>query len=209
MSIESKQGQTIDLSELENEFAENNNNAFAELEAEQKISEFEKLQKKTEIKTQAEQIENEENSENEFAESETKTSESISEHITGELAVNLFDVVFSRLFSVGSNMAGMKTDYKDFKLDANEKKSLVKPLDAVIKKYGFSELSPEWQLGIIIISIYGVKFAGAVEKSKERKPKTVESVPRGTNENEGVNYYDIPAPYGRFSNGKPKQKPRK
>jgi len=196
--FESKQGEEIPIENLSDEFKKDNDSVFAELE-----NEYSEKEEVSSYESASTTVQNE--SDGNDCEQDTSNSEPVSEHLTGAIAVNIFDVVMSRLLSFGLNRSGYDVSYKDFKLDAAEKKSLEKPIDLVLKKYGFGELSPETQLIVILIAIYGAKFGVATERSSERKSK---KVPRGTVEkevSEGVNYYDLPAPYGRFSNGKPKK----
>jgi hypothetical protein len=124
----------------------------------------------------------------------------ISELVEASTIIGIFDMIVSRLTSVGVSMAGYECKYTDFKLDASEQKILKQPLQNIINKRGWGNVSDESKLAILLIGMYGFKIGNSLEGKKKKK-----GIIKDQKEEKEINYYDMPAPNGRFSNGKPKK----
>jgi hypothetical protein len=102
----------------------------------------------------------------------------ISSMFTPESAINVFDVVMSRLATLGGRYAGYEIAVSDMKLNASEKATLKPHLFEVLKQLKLTNGNPFTVFAIVVCSIYGAKVLEAVEISKPKK----ESVSRGTSE---------------------------
>jgi hypothetical protein len=124
----------------------------------------------------------------------------ISELVEASTIIGIFDMIVSRLTSVGVSMAGYECKYTDFKLDASEQKILKQPLQNIINKRGWGNVSDESKLAILLIGMYGFKIGNSLEGKKKKK-----GIIKETDHEKETDYYSQPAPFGRFSNGKPKK----
>lgn len=80
------------------------------------------------------------------------------EFINPALAVNIADIVMSRLLSYGINMIGQNTSYKDFKLDTDEKNALKQPLADYLGTFDFKMDTPLGNLMLVLSIVYGGKL---------------------------------------------------
>lgn len=184
--------ENVDFSKLEN--LENIENDFSFLE---KNEETETAKVENSIDENKEENQNFGNN----ATSENNNSEQpVSELIEASTIIGIFDMIVSRLTSVGVSMAGYECKYTDFKLDASEQKILKQPLQNVINKRGWGGVSDETKLIVLLVGMYGFKIGNSLEGKKKKK-----GIIKDQKEEKEIDYYDMPAPHGRFSNGKPKK----
>jgi len=77
--------------------------------------------------------------------------------LDSRMIINFMDVVLSRLLQVGFSFGGIETSAKDFTLTPEEVKKIEPAASVVLNKYGMN-LSPEWLLVLLVVSIYGAKI---------------------------------------------------
>lgn len=187
--------ENVDFSKLEN--LENIENDFSFLEKNEETESAKVENSIDENKEENESFGNNATSQN------NNSEQPVSELIEASTIIGIFDMIVSRLTSVGVSMAGYECKYTDFKLDASEQKILKQPLQNVINKRGWGGVSDETKLIVLLVGMYGFKIGNSLEGKKKKKGIIKESGKEETKE--GIDYYDMPAPHGRFSNGKPKK----
>lgn len=101
----------------------------------------------------------------------------ISSMFTPESAINVFDVVMSRIATLGSKWAGYEINVSDMKLTASEKATLKPHLFEVLKQLKLTNGNPFTVFAIVTISIYGAKVLEAVEIGKPVKQAVVREKP--------------------------------
>ncbi len=110
------------------------------------------------------------------------------EFVNPKMAIGFFDVIMCRAMSGLSNVTGLlpETDYKDFKLDADEKKALEEPLAEYLATLKWKPESKLMGLLIAIMVIYSgkvIQIMANEDKPKPPKPapteKTTEKEPKG------------------------------
>lgn len=131
--------------------------------------------------------------------------------INGEIAVNFADIILSRLFAVGSKLAGIETNYLDFKLDEREKKQIAPFLERWINETGwFKKLTPAQQLLIVVGVVYSFKFSEVWSKQEERtEKKSAKRKPKESSVSDAEIVTTDGRPYSKethFLNGTPKKK---
>lgn len=123
-------------------------------------------------------------------ESEPLKNGTLQDFFTKKSAVDMFDVVFSRVATLGiRQFSNKKVVVDDFKLKPDEKEVLKDPLYRVLGEIRMDLENPYSALAFAMFTIYGVKlmeiFSGnneieATTKAERKKEGTLPNVPRGT-----------------------------
>lgn len=92
----------------------------------------------------------------------------ISGFLSPDLIIPVADVVLSRLFTILTvRFTPLKCEVKDFKLDAQERAALKRPVKRYLESLEIQEQSPLTELLICVGMIYGGKLAMLSPKTKE------------------------------------------
>lgn len=110
----------------------------------------------------------------------------ISGFLSPDLIIPVADVVLSRLFTILTvRFTPLKCEVKDFKLDAQERAALKRPVKRYLESLEIQEQSPLTELLICVGMIYGGKLAMLTPKNKEAvenaKPEKKSSAKTGSN----------------------------
>lgn len=88
--------------------------------------------------------------------------------IDGEFAVEIMDILLSRVGAFGMTLAKMPSHFKDFQLTAGEKRTLAPLIEKWLEHEQFN-VSPRTALIGTLITIYGAKGFTQYQKLKEAK----------------------------------------
>jgi hypothetical protein len=134
-------------------------------------------------------------------------SQPLNELVEAKTVIEIADMFISRLTAVGVGMAGYKSKYTDFKLDASEKKTLAPVVDQLIQKHNLLNVSPEMKLFILLGGMYVYKIGNVIDEKNK-----ISTVLRGTSfvKKQVDETISSEAPYGYNQyTGKPRKYPQK
>lgn len=100
--------------------------------------------------------------------SPTNPSDTAPGVIDAKTAIAVADMLLSRVMTLTAKYMDLDASVSDFALSANEKKTLEPICGVLIQKY-LPILTPEMQLGIIVVSIYGAKLLMLNKITPEKK----------------------------------------